>query len=260
MQMTTIQTQSASQPRLEEFPAETTEAAWKPLYSVGAAAALISVVVIPIAIIVFVAWPPPDFHPTASAVTDWFKLFQDNKLRGLLDFDLLMVVGQALSVPVFLALYAALRRVSPSFTAIALILSLIGSAVYFAANQGFSILILSDQYAAATTDAQRSSLIGAGQAMLATYMGTPFDVSYVLGGVATLIIAVIMLRSTIFGKATAYVGILMGILMLIPSTLGTVGIVFAFLSLVPLVIWDILIARRLFQLGKGISQAERNRK
>jgi hypothetical protein len=251
MQAPPIETPPARQQPLEEFPPVSAEAAWKPLYRVGAVAALVSVAVVPVAIIVFLAWPPPDFHPSASAVTDWFKLYHDNPLRGILDFDFLMLLGQVFSVPMFLALYAALRRASPSFTAIALVCSLIGTTLYFTVNQAFSMLVLSNQYTAATSDAQRASLVSAGQALLTTYVGTPFDVSYVLGGVATLIIAVVMLRSTIFNKATAYFGIVMGILMLVPSTAGTFGFVLAFLSLVPLPFWDILIAIKLFQLGRG---------
>ena len=41
---------------------------WKPLYRVGGAAALITAVLIPLQIIVFIAWPPP-LEGTAS---DWF--------------------------------------------------------------------------------------------------------------------------------------------------------------------------------------------
>jgi hypothetical protein len=62
---------------------------------------------------------------------------------------------------------------------------------------------------------------------LAIYQGTAFDVYYVLGGVVGLIISAAMLRSTIFSKVTTYVGI--------------------------------LIARRLFQPGQGVSKEEANR-
>jgi len=86
---------------------------------------------------------------------------------------------------------------------IALILGLVATAVYFASNTAFEMLSLSNQYAAATTDAQRSIVMAAGQAMLAIYQGTAFDVSYVLSAVALLIISVIMLRSNVFSKVTA---------------------------------------------------------
>jgi len=127
----------------------------------------------------------------------------------------------------------------------------LGIAAYFASSTAFNMLSLSDQYAAATTDEQRAMFLAAGQAMLAIWTGTAFDVGYILEGVALLIIAVVMLRSTLFGKVTASVGILLGVMSLVPPTAGMIGLLFSLGSLVPLEIWLILIARRLFQLGKA---------
>ncbi len=253
--MTTSQmeTLSAGQKPVSESQAEATASAWKPLYRVGGAAALTIVGIMVIQIIVYIAWPPP------STVLGYFTLFHRNGLLGLLSLDLLYIVDNALVVLLYLALYAALRRASPSFMAIALALGLVGIAAYFASNTAFEMLSLSNQYAAATTDAQRSQFLAAGQAMLATYQGTAFNVYYILNAVATLIISVVMLRSTIFGNVTAYAGIVAGVLMLIPSTAGTIGLYFAFCSLVPTAIWLILIARRLFMLAQGVSKEEANR-
>jgi hypothetical protein len=225
--------------------AETADSGWNSLYKVGGAAALIVAAFIPIQIIIFVIWPPP------STVIGWFTLFQNNRLIGLLDMDLLLIIDQVLIGLVLLALYIALRRTSQSFMAIALTLALVGIATYFASTAAFEMLSLSDQYAAATTEAQRSMFLAAGQVMLAIWQGTAFDVGYVLEGVALLITAVVMLRSTLFGKVTAYVGIVVGVMSLVPPTAGTIGLIFALGSLVPLEIWCILIARRLFQLGHG---------
>jgi hypothetical protein len=113
------------------------------------------------------------------------------------------------------------------------------------------MLSLSDQYAAATTDAQRSIVLAAGQVMVSLWTETVFDVGYVIEGVALLISTVVMLRSNVFSKASAYVGILLGVLMLLPPTAETIGLIFSLGSLLPLEIWDILIARRLFQLGQS---------
>lgn len=224
--------------------AEAADFRGKGLYKVGGVATPIMAVFIPIQIIIFPIWPPP------STVIGWFTLFQNNRLLGLFDMDLLLIVDQVLMGLVLLALYTALRRTSQSFMAIALILGLVGIATYFASTSTFEMLSLSNQYAAATTEAQRSTFLAAGQAMLVNWQGTAFDVAYILEGVALLIIAVIMLRSNIFSKVTAYLGILMGILILVPPPAGAIGLLFSLGSLVPLEIWDILIARRLFQLAK----------
>jgi hypothetical protein len=226
--------------------AKTTESVWKSLYKVGGVAALIIVVLIPIQSFIFVAYPLP------STVIGYFTLFQNNWFLGLLDLDLLYIVDSALLILIYLALYAALKRASESFTAIALTIGLVGIAAYFASNTAFEMLSLSNQYAVAATDAQRSVFLAAGQAMLAIYQGTAFNVYYILNAIALLIMSTVMLRSNLFSKVTAYGGILAGVLMLVPSTAGTIGIAFAFASLVPWAIFSVLIARRLFQLGAGV--------
>jgi hypothetical protein len=112
------------------------------------------------------------------------------------------------------------------------------------------MLALSRQYAVATTDAGRTVALAAGQAMLASWTGTAFSVGYVLGALAFLIAAVVMLHSNVFGRVTGWVGVVFGVASLVPASAGTVGIVFSLVSLIPMWIWLILIARRLLQLGR----------
>ncbi len=163
----------------------------------------------------------------------------------------------------FLALYMALRRASAAFMAIATTLSLVGIAVYLATETAFSMLSLSSQYAAATTAAQRALFEAAGQAMQASQVGagTGTYMAFLLIGVAGLIIATIMLRSTIFGKVTAAVGILAnGITLAYYIALPFVSmrpsvLIYSASGLVYL-IWIILSGLRLFQLARSIPKAE----
>ena len=84
--------------------AETADSRWSLLYKIGGAAALFGVAVIPIQLIIFIAWGQPD------TAIGWFKLFQDNRLAGLLAFEFLFVVNAVLGIATTLALYVALRR------------------------------------------------------------------------------------------------------------------------------------------------------
>jgi len=225
--------------------AGTHDSAWKSLYRVGGVAALITAVLIPIHVILFVVWPPP-LEGTAS---DWFMVFQDNWLLGLLSMDLLLFVDYVLLVPIVLALYGALREVSESFMAMGVALFFVAIAAYFASNTAFEMLSLSDQYTAAITESQRTELLAAGQAMLATYTGTAFHVNYLLGSLAGITISAVMLRSNTFGGVTAYVGILgnvVGLGLYVP----TIGLFLSVISGPVLWIWYILIGRRLLQLGR----------
>ena len=191
---------------------EIADSNWKSLYKAGGVAALAVLLFIPIQMIVFFVWPPP------STVLGWFTLFQDNAFVGLLDLDLLLIVDYALMGLTFLALWAALRRTSQSVMAIGLTTELVGVTTYFASTPAFEMLSLSNLYTAATTDAERSIFLAAGQGMIATWQGTAFNVSYILGAIALLIVSVVMLRSRVFSKTTAYVGILASIMMFVPPT------------------------------------------
>ena len=228
---------------------ESTDPRWSWLYRIGSIVALVTVAFIPLQAIVFIAWPPP-----ATAV-DYFALFQRNTFLGLLDLDLLLLIETVMLVPLSLAFYVALRQTSKSWTAIALALGLLGTASYVASNTVFNMLFLSGRFAVATTEAQRVTLLAAGEAMLSTYNGTAFHVAYVLGGIAPLIIALVMLRSRVFGRGTAWMGILANVLafgLYVP----VVGIYLALLSVLPfLAVWYILVARRLWQLGRGVSRS-----
>jgi hypothetical protein len=216
---------------------------WRSIYRIGAVAAAAVLALVPVQAAVFIVWPPP------TTVGGFFSQFEQNAIVGLLALDLLLMASWILSALMFVALYAALRRTRESLVTVALIAELVGLAVYFASNTAFSMLTLSQQYAAATTDAERSLFLAAGQAMLALYTGTAFNVSYLLSGVAALLMASAMLRSGIFGRVTAYIGIAYAVLQVVPPTAGDAGMIVSLLSLAPMVIWIALIARTLFRLG-----------
>ncbi len=225
------------------FGAESISHQWKGLYKTGGIVAIALLVLTIAQAVVFIAWPPP------TTVEGFFNLFQTSWLRGLLSLDLIYVVINTLLVLLYVVLYFILKRTSEWAITIALILGLVGIAAYFSSNTSFQMLSLSNQYAAATTDLQRSIYVGAGEALLATYAGTAFNVYYILNAIALILFSIVMLKSSIFGRTTAFLGLAAGILMLIPSTAGTIGIYFSLASLIPWVIWLILLTRRLFQLG-----------
>jgi hypothetical protein len=95
------------------------------------------------------------------------------------------------------------------------------------------MLSLSNQYTAATTDTERYTFLAAGQAMLVTWQGTAFDISYILGAIALLTVSYVMLRSYLFSKASAIVGIVTSVLMFIPLSAGTAGLILSVSSVPP---------------------------
>ena len=177
-----------------------------------------------IQVIVYVISPPP------KDVIGFFNLYQKNTLLGLLSLDLIMLADWVLEIPIFLALYVLLRRKNESYMLLATVMAMVGIAIYFASGIAFEMLILSNQYFYAVNEIQKQILLSAGETLLATYQGTAFNVSYIMVAVAFLIDSIVMLKSEIFSKRTAYTGIAMGVLMLLPPTVGMVGFVCSFLS------------------------------
>jgi hypothetical protein len=243
MKLTVVPASPGGYPQPNAHLIKTTPTPWTTLYRAGGAAALAVLALIPVQGVVFMVNPPP------STVVEYFALFQQSPLRGLLALDLLLMVDYGLLILVYLALFATLRRYNPSLMAIGTTLALAGMAIYFASSVAFEMLSLSARFAEATTVEQRSVLLAAGETMLVTYTGTAYLASYFLGAVAVLVFSVVMLQCAIFSRWTAYAGLLMGVLSLVPSTAGAVGLAFSFLSLLPTAVWLGLVGSRLVQLG-----------
>jgi hypothetical protein len=88
-------------------------------------------------------------------------------LMGLRNLGLINMIATTLSIPIFFALYTAHRKADKVYGTLALIIFIIGATVYLANNTAFPMLSLSGKYADATTDAQRTLFVAAGEAMLA---------------------------------------------------------------------------------------------
>jgi hypothetical protein len=232
---------------------DTADSAYKSLYRVGGVAALVAVVFILGVAIGFAVYPQP------STVSDWFELFQSNKVIGLLDFWGLEVLMYAMFALVFLALYFALREANQGLMAIAIAFSLLGVGIFLATNNPFSMLSLSDQYAAATTDVQKTTLLAAGQAVLTNTSQRivgGFNVGLFLVSVAGLIVSSVMLKSSSFSRSTAYVGIATWALSLVDylRQIVTQSATIALLVILPhtllLMVWFVLVGRKVYQLGR----------
>jgi len=240
-----------------ETNTETTIPAWRTLYRVGGMAALGTVLVGLVEIgITFL----PGGNTPYKTVFDWFTLFQNNWFMGLRNLGLLNILFYALDIPIFFALYGAHRKASQTLAALAVIVSFVGVAVFYATNRAFAMLDISNQYALATTEAQRSILAAAGQALLAVGQShTPGTfIAFFLSEVASILISVVMLRGKLFSKANAYVGFIGFTFMLIFEICTSFGPVLqgmtmtlAMLGGILSLVWEILVALKLFQLGQN---------
>jgi hypothetical protein len=228
-------------------PADQVETRWLPLVRLGAAAAIVVLVMIPLQAAVFLLSPPP------TSVTDYFALFQANPLLGLLDLDLLLTIDYLVMIPFYLALFVVLRRREATLALLGLTLGLFSLALFFVSREAtFSMWQLSTQYAVAD-EAGRAALLASGQMLLTLYNGSTFGLSYLLGAASTLLFSTAMLRTQLFGRAAAVVGLVTGVTMLVPPNTGPVGLVVAMLSLIPTAVWLVLLARGLLRTARVAS-------
>jgi hypothetical protein len=203
-------------------------------------------------VVVYAVFPRP------RTALEHFELFRDNGLAGLLTLDLLGIISYLLFVPTMLALYVALHRASEAVMAVGTALYFLGVADFFATNTAFPVLALANQYAAATTDADRAMFLAAGQAMFTLFNENAFLLSYAIVSASWLMVSATMLRSRVFSRTTASAGILAGaagivavVLEHMPAgpALLALAVSLYFAAIVFLFIWVLLAGRRLSRLG-----------
>ncbi len=232
----------SSTPRTNEI--EFVEPQWRTLYLMGGVAALLTVVLGLTEVMLEASSSTLSGGPVTAS--EWFALLQSNRLLGLALLEIFEVVLLPLGGLMFLALYAALRRSGESFMAIAIACEFISIAIFLSSNVVLAMLNLSDQYAIAATEAQRTLLLSTAQALLAGWQGTGHFLAFFLGSLASLLASIVMLRSKHFGRVTAGVGIA-GNLLGLPGP--ALGFVLWTLNGLLVLLWSILVGIRLIQLG-----------
>jgi len=207
-----------------------------------------------------------DMNPGPMTAIDWFGLFQANSLSGLRMLGIINIASLIICIPLYFALYTVHRQFCRSYAALALILYLLGAAIYISNNAAIPMYVLNSKYMAASAEAQKA-LLAAGEAIVAK--GADFTpgsfIGFFLTELAGIAFSMIMLSSGIFGKTTAFIGI-MGFLFLSVFTIWMtfnpvffdVAMIIAMLGGLMSTAWYILAARGLTKLGKSnFTQYER---
>lgn len=223
---------------------------WRSLCWTGGIAALILIVYSLATMVQLVALGGP---PATAA--EAFRLLQNNRIVGLLRLDLPTVLAVPLYYFVFLGLFAALRQTDRAPAILSTALAFVGVTLLLATPTALSMISLSEKYAAATTEATRAQFLAAGEAIIATdiWHGTGAIIGGILVQIGAVLISVVMLRSTVFGRMTAYLGIVMHGLDLAHIVFGLFlpasGVVLMAIAGPLYPIWFFLIGRRLLQLA-----------
>jgi len=220
---------------------------WRDLYKIAGIAAVISELVILLGVITYFIWP---YTPGRDSTESIFLLLQNDPIGGLISLDLFLFIGNLFSVMLFLALYVSLKQVNESVALIALAVGLIGLVLLIPARPILELVHLSNAFAASTAEAEKSQLLAAGTTLLGQFDGIGWYMNTLLGGLSLLASSILMLRSNLFSKATAYVGIVTN-LVLCCFVIPPIRIFMLFLCLPGYMIWYFLLAKRFFQMGRG---------
>lgn len=235
---------------------DNTEEHWKSIYTLGVIFTALVILGSLLDIIIGTSLGG-DVSSIPKTAIDRFAQFEDNWLLGLYNLDLLNLITCILMVPTYFALYAAHRRTNMPYIKLAIIIFIIGTAVFIANNTALPMLELSNKYAESITEANRTLLAAAGEAMLVrgTHGSLGAFLGFVLTTLASIIMSFGMLKGKIFSKATSYIGILGGILLLIYLILvtfvpeiKTVAMIIATPGGLLSLAWMILFTIKLFKL------------
>jgi hypothetical protein len=229
---------------------------WKLLYRVGGIAALVAAILFRRNIGAEVSlFTGMGGIPTSAAA--WYTLLQTSPFIGMSFLAFFDLCNYFLEGLIFLALGAAFWQAGKSRVAMALASGLVGIAVCFATNISLSMLSLSHQYAAASSEAQRTALLLAGQTLLAlngpltTFPGTGAVLTWLLIALAGLSFSSLLLSSN---RATAIIGLLASgcdlAFCLTFALLPSLQAVWMSLGGAFWMIWHLLVARILYQHAK----------
>lgn len=148
-------------------------------------------------------------HYGTKTAIEWFAVYQHNWFTGLYQLGILNIVYMSAMLFVYAGIVIAHRHKNKIYPVLAMIIFLVGSAIYIANSAAIPMLVLANKYAAAGIEAQKTLFATAGEAVLA--QGEDFTPGsfpgLILGGTAAIMMSVVLLRSNMFGKKVAWIGI-----------------------------------------------------
>jgi len=193
-QLTLTQTQETEQTRSD----------WNRLTQLGGIVAWIQLACVLVTMVVMTI-----MGGEPSTAAEYYEALNSGA-AGLLRLDFTTLILLALFPFLAMGIYAAFHRSRQAYAMLAMILIIIGTLLALANHSAFSMMYLSDLYAAATTPAQQAQLLTVGEAVIASDMwntSAGFLAGIFMQG-GFVFISFVMLRSPGFSKWTAYTGVL----------------------------------------------------
>lgn len=235
--------------RASSVAVATPESSWRGLYRSGAFA-VAGFILLTFASIVAAAITRIPSAGGTDTLPDGMSTLQyiANNRTGFIIDQILILGPIVLTIVVFLALYAALKHLSNSYSALGALMAIISVVSTFS---GFSIVFglvyLSDRFASAANGAQQAALATTAEGLIAQL--NTVNAAAILWPLGILILSLIMLKG-VFPKAVAAVGIVTGIAGIVSEILRPViGSAYGIYGIL-LLIWLIAVGWKLQQLSR----------
>jgi Domain of unknown function (DUF4386) len=229
------------------------ESSWTGLYLAGSISAALYVILIVVPIVLLLIVPQPPLSD-GIALLQYIAAHKSVYLTELVSF-----VGLSLpALVVFLALYAALERVNSSFAAIGALIGVASETIALAYNSSPpslspGLLQLSNQYVAASSEAQRLSLATAAEGLMA--VSNAVNAAGILTALGILILSWVM-RQDFFWRNAGTLGIVTGVFGIVSEVLRDLIGPGYFLYGILLPAWFVAVGWKLYRLresGRGVS-------
>lgn len=145
-----------------------------------------------------------------GTVEETFDILEQNRLVGLIQLDFNSLIIICLMLPVFLGVYAVLKKKDPALALFLLIIIIIGVIQGITNHGGLSLIDLSDKYASAVTDLEKERFLAAGEAIVASneWHSTSWFMAGILLQGGALLFSILMLKRKQFHRITGIFGIL----------------------------------------------------
>ena len=181
----------------------TIDSRYQTFYRLGGIASVVIALSIVFAIAAYFIWP---YKGNTTSIEAIFTLLQTDRLGGLISLDISMLLIAPINILMFLAIYAALRRVDESIALIALVLALIAVVLVIVCRPLIELTVLSDHYAAAIDPTEKLRYLAAGEVLRSSLDGTAWMMQTVFFMLAGLINCLLMLRTSVLQQSYCLVG------------------------------------------------------
>jgi hypothetical protein len=174
---------------------------FKDLCRIGGYASMLVAFLVILAIAAFYLWP---YNASHTQMHELLVNLQKDRIGGLLSLDLLMLITLIIYMVTILALYVVLKSTNKSYALSALSLGVLAIATVITSRPLVEISTLSDKFAKATTEIEKSTLISTGETFRFLFNGTAWFIQTIFLLLSGLIFSMLMVKNSAFGIKTAW--------------------------------------------------------